>query len=80
MKRHELSIRARTTQGQQLPPNWQQKQELFVKFTNDAIKERNVRPRNVVNMDEVPLSFDIPANRTVHTVGERTVPILTTGQ
>ncbi|KAK7934312.1 hypothetical protein WMY93_005208 [Mugilogobius chulae] len=30
-------------------------------------------------MDEVPLTFDIPVNRTVEKTGTRTVPILTTG-
>ncbi len=31
------------------------------------------------NMDEVPMSVDSPANRTVHTKGAKTVNVATTG-
>ena len=31
------------------------------------------------NMDETPLNFDMPPNRTVHAVGDKTVVIKTSG-
>ena len=30
-------------------------------------------------MDEVPVPFDMPANRTIEQVGAKSVPIMTTG-
>ena len=34
---------------------------------------------NIGNMDETPLTFDLPSNRTVHPSGDRTVLARTTG-
>lgn len=79
MKRNGLSIRARTTQGQQLPPDWEQKTRDFLSFLSNATHEHNIPVEYIINMDEVPLAFDIPATRTVNKIGEKTVPILTTG-
>ena len=43
------------------------------------IEEKNIDRNCIVNMDEVPVPFDMPANRTIEQVGADSVPIMTTG-
>ena len=79
LKRKGLSIRARTTMSQQLPADFEEKMAAFRLFTEEQIREHGIAPFNIVNMDEVPLTFDLPLQRTVATVGESTVNLRTTG-
>lgn len=79
MKRAKISVRVRTTVGQQLPLDWQEKKEAFLKYIKDVIQDKKFMPSHVINMDETPLFFDCPANRTVDKTGTKTVSIITTG-
>lgn len=79
MKRRNLSIRTRTTVSQQLPKDYQEKLATFRAYCKNKITEKKIRPEHITNMDEVPLTFDIPVNRTVEKTGTRTVSIRTTG-
>lgn len=79
MKRHKLVIRARTTVGQKLPEGWEGKVRDFHEFVHRIITTNTFSPCKVGNMDEVPMSFDIPNTRTVNTAGEKTVKLCTTG-
>ena len=79
MKRRNLSIRTRTTVSQQLPKDYQEKLATFCAYCKNKITEKKIRPEHITNMDEVPLTFDIPVNRTVEKTGTRTVSIRTTG-
>lgn len=79
MKRRHLSIRTRTTVSQQLPQDYQEKLATFRAYCKNKITEKKIRPEHIVNMDEVPLTFDIPVNRTVDKTGARTVNVRTTG-
>lgn len=79
LRRKGLSIRARTTMSQQLPADFEEKMDNFRKFTADAIAEYNIDPSHIINMDEVPLTFDLPLQRTVAPKGESTVNLRTTG-
>lgn len=79
MKRNSLSVRARTTVGQQLPENWEERMANFREFVGKAIEESGLTPGDVINMDEVPMSFDIPATRTVAEAGTKSIAIKTTG-
>lgn len=79
MKRRNLSIRTRTTVSQQLPKDYQEKLANFRAYCKKKITEKKIRPEHITNMDEVPLTFDIPVNRTVEKTGTRTVSIRTTG-
>lgn len=79
MKRKKLSVRTRTTVGQKLPANWQEKKASFLKYTAEIINLQGLNEGQIINMDEVPLSFDCPSNRTVSGTGEKTVSITTTG-
>lgn len=79
MKRKKLSVRARTTVGQELPENWEQKVEDFLNYVKEIIKEKNFSPKEIINMDEVPLCFDCPPNYTVDSRGKESISITTTG-
>ena len=66
MRRNKLSVRARTTAGQRLPDEWEKKMEDFQTFVHKEINDHGLHPRNIINMDEVPMAFDIPATRLLH--------------
>lgn len=76
MKRRHLSIRTQTTVSQQQPQDYQEKLATFRAYCKNKITEKKIRPEH---MDEVPLTFDIPVNRTVDKMGARTVNVRTTG-
>ena len=79
IKRNGLSLQQKTTLAQRLPPDYEEK---IVQFHQSVIRQRQVHnyPLHLVgNMDEVPVQFDMPSNRTVNAVGDKTVKITTTG-
>ncbi|KFM63799.1 Pogo transposable element with KRAB, partial [Stegodyphus mimosarum] len=79
MKRKNISVRTRTTVGQLLPMDWQDKKASFLKYVTDIIDKKKLLRSQIINMDETPLAFDSPANRTVDETGAKTVSVLTTG-
>lgn len=79
MRRKGLSIRVRTSLCQQLPPDYEEKVSNFRKFTDAKIAEHSIGPHDIINMDEVPLTFDLPLTRTVNRKGESSVTLKTTG-
>ena len=79
MKRKGLSIRARTTVCQQLPPDYEEKITNFRKYTEAKVAEHSIGPDEIINMDEVPLTFDLPLTRTVNKKGESSITLKTTG-
>ena len=79
MKRHRLSVRCTTACGQKLPDNWEEKVQNFQTYVRELISEGQYSPCKIGNMDEVPVTFDAPNNRTVNEIGEKTVRVTTTG-
>lgn len=79
MKRKKLSVRVRTTIGQALPTDYEEKQASFRDYIHTVIKEQKFPDSHVINMDEVPLTFDCPPNRTVDSKGVKTITVATTG-
>jgi hypothetical protein len=77
MHRYGLSVRANTSVGQQLPPYWEVKVAGFRKFCSENLA--GVSMEHFYNMDEVPVSFDMPRNYTVKYKGSQDVKIFTTG-
>ena len=67
MKRNQLSVRAVTSVGQKLPNDWKKKMENFKIFINE--KKVGINIQHIGNMDEVPISFDMPGNFTVDLKG-----------
>ena len=60
MKCHNLSVCTRTTISQALPEDTQEKLDNFRSYCVKIIKEFDIQPRHITNMDEVPLTFNIP--------------------
>jgi hypothetical protein len=77
MKRNDLSVRAVTSVGQQLPQNWEQKLTEFHNFYSRV--KSGVDLSQVGNMDEVPITFDMPETRTVDEKGKKSIILTTTG-
>ena len=79
MRRNRLSVHSRTTVGQKLPENWEEKVTNFHQFVSRRKEELAIQADRIFNMDEVPMSFDAPYSRTVDTTGAESVPVSTTG-
>ena len=79
MDRHGLTLRQQTKIAQKLPKDLEQKIETFQQFVIKHRKLSNFELSQIGNMDETPMTFDLPSNRTVTTAGEKTVLIKTTG-
>ncbi|KAF4795128.1 pogo transposable element with KRAB domain-like protein [Turdus rufiventris] len=78
MKRRQPSIRTRTTVCQQLPADYKEQLATFRSYCKSKISENNIQPHCIINMDEDPLTFDMPLMRTVEQTGTPMVPIKTT--
>ena len=79
MKRYNLTIRTRTTMSQQLPNDYKEKLALLRTYCKSKINEQRIHLNHITNMDEIPLTFDIPLNHTVEKTGTSAVNIRTTG-
>ena len=66
-------IRTRSTVGQKLPDDWEEKVEEFNSFL-----PRNADLSHVFNMNEVPDSFDALLSQMANKSGVTTIPISTT--
>lgn len=73
LKQNNLSIQCKTTVCQQIPV------DLMEKLTSHENNSENMIGADfIVNMGEVPLSFDMPLAPTINTKGESSVLIRTT--
>jgi hypothetical protein len=79
MRCKQLSIRARSTVCQNLPADFEEKLSTFRKYYQDKVNDYSIHPDHVINMDEVPLTFDLHMNLTVEKTGSSTISIKTTG-
>ena len=57
--------------SQQLPDYCQEQIENFRKFVEMKQKEYNILDKEIINIDEVPLTFDMPMSHTVDAVGQK---------
>jgi len=69
MKRNNLSLRQKTTLAQRLPDDYEEKIVRFHRFIIDRRKEKGYPLHFIANMDETPLTFDMPPNRTINEHG-----------
>jgi hypothetical protein len=77
MRRHNLSIRTISTAGQNLPEDWEAKAENFRLFVKKHLK--SIESRHFGNMDDVPVSFDMPSTWTVNLKGAKKISLRTAG-
>ncbi len=79
MARNNLSNRCHTTIAQHLPNDLTKKQQEFLAFIMYRRIQHDYPLGLISNMDETPMTFDLPSNTTVDEMGIRTVSIRTTG-
>lgn len=78
-RRHAISMRTKTTLAQRLPADMEDKVVEFHRFVLRARKRCGYESSHILNMDETPMRFELPATRTLEFSGNRTVPILSCG-
>lgn len=79
MKRHNLSLRRRTTVCQRLPDAYEEKLRSFHRYVADLRTKTDFMLGQIGNADQTPVWFDMPSSRTVAEKGARQVRLLTTG-
>ena len=79
MKKNGLSFGQKTTLAQRLPDDYEEKIFRFHRYTIDRRREHNYPLHLIINMDEIPRTIDMLPNRTINSIGEKTVKIRTTG-
>jgi hypothetical protein len=78
-RRHNFSLRAKTSLSQRLPADLEEKLESFHNYVNDKRDQYDFGSDLIVNMDETPAYFDLAPGKTVNRTGEKSVLIRTTG-
>ena len=79
MARNSLCLRARTKLCQRLPPDLTQKVLSFQRFVIRRRTQHSYGLDQIGNMDETPVTFDMPSSRTVEVQGVKSVPMRTSG-
>lgn len=79
MKRHNISFRVATHTAQKLPAELEEKRQNFFRFIIRMRKQRGYDLKFIGNMDETPVYLDMPGTRTLHTVGDKTIAMRSTG-
>jgi hypothetical protein len=77
LKRNNLTVRFSTIVGQNLPSDWEAKVSKLRLFLRENLF--GVDSCHFGNMDEVPVSFDLPCSRTVNLKAAKEVSVATTG-
>lgn len=78
-RRHSISMRAKTTLAQRLPADMEDKVIQFHRFVLRFRQRWGYDLSRILNMDETPMRFELPATRTLEFTGNRTVPVLSCG-
>ena len=79
MRRNGLCMHTKTTIAQKLPREYERKIIEFHKYVINMRKKLCFETGQLGNMDEVPLMFDVPSNKTVDVKGAKTIMIKTSG-
>ena len=78
-RRHAISMRAKTSLAQRLPADMEDKVVEFHRFVLRSRQRWGYDLSRILNMDETPMRFELPATRTLEFTGSRTVPVLSCG-
>ena len=79
MRRNGLCMHTKTTIAQKLPHEYERKIIEFHKYVINMTKKLCFEIGQLGNMDEVPLTFDVPSKKTVDVKGAKTIMIKTCG-
>ena len=77
MRRNGLCMHTKTTIAQKLPCEYKRKIIEFHKYVINMRKKLCFQTGQLGNMVEVPLTFDVPSNKTVDVKGAKTIMIKT---
>ena len=75
MRRNGLCTRTKTTIAQKLPREYERKIVEFRKYVINMRTKLCFWDMTIGNMDEIPLTFDVPSNNTVDVKGAKTIMI-----
>jgi len=78
-RRNGLCVRTKTTIAQKLPREYERKLMEFHKYAINMRRKLCFEMGQLRKMDEVPLTFDVPSNKTVDVKGAKTIMIKTSG-
>ncbi|PFX30588.1 Centromere/kinetochore protein zw10-like [Stylophora pistillata] len=78
-RRHSVSMRTKTTLAQRLPADLEENIVCFHRFVIAARRRADYPLSRIYNMDETPMRFELPSNRTLEFSGSRTVPVKSCG-
>jgi hypothetical protein len=73
MRRHSLSLRAKTSVSQKLPADLEAKLERFLKQVQVQRKAIDYSPDRIINMDETPMFFDLIPGKTLSATGKKQI-------
>jgi len=79
MRQNDLCMHTKTTIAQKLPHEYERKIIEFHKYVINVSKKLCSEIGQLGNMDEVPLTFDVPSDKTVDVKGAKTIMIKTSG-
>ena len=79
MRRNGLCMCTKTTIVQKLPRKYERKIIEFHTYVINIRKMLCFEIGNLGNLDEVPLTFDVPSNKTVDVKGAKTIMVKTSG-
>jgi len=79
VRKNILCMRTKTTIAQKLPREYERKIIEFHKYVINMRKKLCFVIGELGNMDEVPLRFDVPSNKTVDVKVPKTIMIRTSG-
>ena len=77
--RHSISMQTKTTLAQRLPADMKDKIMTFHRFVVRARRRCEYPLSHVINVDETPMQFELPATRMLEFTENRTVLITTCG-
>ena len=78
-RHHTVSMRAKTTLAQRLPADMEEKIVEFHRFVLRAQRRHDHQLSQILDIDETPMRFELPAIRTLEFTGNQTVRILSCG-
>ncbi len=79
MVKNELVLRRATRTGQRLVAHADATKTEYTRAFNDTIRDEPMNMRLLVNMDETALFFEPQQNISIHTIGEKTIHIRSSG-
>jgi hypothetical protein len=79
MKRNNLCMRAKTKISQKMPAEYKDKIIEFHRIVINARKKEKFELSQIANMDEVPLTFNVPSNKTADSKGAKSITVKTCG-